>query len=146
MDDAWKPKNDPAVSIYLVLDDPEAELAFVTSVLDAKVGLRLDRPDGGLAHAEFIVQGVKLMMSQASDRHRPAPAMLVVYVPDTDATYAAALAVGATSEQPPTDTFYGCRVATVRTANGVQWALHTLTEPLTDGQLKERMHGAAGPS
>ena len=146
MDDAWKPKNDPAVSVYLVLDDPEAELAFVTKVLDAQLGLRLDRPGGGLAHVEFTIQGVKLMMSQASNRHRPAPAMLVVYVPDTDATHAAALAAGASSVQPPTDTFYGCRVATVRTANGVQWALHTLNEPLTDELLKQRMHDAARPS
>jgi PhnB protein len=42
-------------------------------------------------------------------------------VPDVDATYARALAAGATSERAPADMAYGHRTAGVIDANGITW-------------------------
>lgn len=51
--------------------------------------------------------------------------MVYVYVPDVDATYAKALAAGATSVQPPADQFYGDRSGGVKDAWGNQWWVAT---------------------
>jgi uncharacterized glyoxalase superfamily protein PhnB len=46
-------------------------------------------------------------------------------VPDTDATYAQALAAGATGVTPPADAPYGDRAATVKDPFGNTWFLAT---------------------
>ena len=46
-------------------------------------------------------------MGRAQDEIPVLPCMLYIYVPDTDATHARAVAAGAVSQQEPTDMFLG---------------------------------------
>ncbi len=64
--------------------------------------------------------------------------MLYIYVPDTDAAYARALAAGATSLQEPADMFYGDRNASVKDPTGNLWTIATRQENLTPEELAER--------
>ena len=64
--------------------------------------------------------------------------MLYLYVPNTDATYARALAAGATSVQEPADMFYGDRSAGVKDPAGNTWMIATRQENLTPEELVER--------
>lgn len=139
MSDDWKPDDCTAVTPYLVVPDALAEIAFIKDVFDAEQTLKLDMPDGSVAHAEVKISGATVMIGQAGGPHKPLSAMIVVYVPDADATVKRAVAAGATIVQELTDTFYGARVGTVKDANGINWSIHTQKEHLTEAQLKARM-------
>jgi PhnB protein len=61
------------------------------------------------------------MVGQAAAEWAPRAAALYLWVADVDATYARALAAGATSESEPEDKPYGHRNAGVLDHNGITW-------------------------
>jgi len=61
------------------------------------------------------------MLGQANAQWKALSAALYVWVDDVDATYAKALAAGATSQGPPEDKPYGHRNAGVVDQNGITW-------------------------
>lgn len=72
-------------------------------------------------HAEIVVGDSLLMLGQANDIWKTLSGALYVWVADVDASYAAALEAGATSQMPPEDKPYGHRNAGVVDANGITW-------------------------
>ena len=66
------------------------------------------------------------------------PGMLYLYVDDVDLTYQRALDAGATSQQPPTDQFYGDRSAGVKDPCGNLWWIATHIEDVPPDELKHR--------
>lgn len=106
--------------------------------------MRLDMPDGSLAHAELRISDGAIMIGQAGGEWKSLTAMVCVYVPDVDATVAKALKAGGTEIKPVTDEFYGDRVGMVKDTNGISWSIHTHKETLTEDQIKERMIKAYG--
>ncbi len=74
------------------------------------------------------------------------PAMIYVYVDDTDATYKKALAAGGTSLEEPNDAFYGDRRAGVSDSQGNQWFIATHQEDPTPEQMQERMAAMQQPA
>ena len=79
-----------------------------------------------------------VMLAEATEQHQLLPAMLYLYVPDTDAVYKKAMAAGATSIMEPADQFYGDRNAGVKDATGTQWWIGTHTEDVSEEELKKR--------
>ena len=69
----------------------------------------MDAPDGSVGHAELAIGDSVVMVAAASERWPATPGNIHLYVDDRDATYAKALAAGATSIQEPSDQFYGDR-------------------------------------
>jgi len=109
------------VTPYLVVPDADAELAFLKAALGGtEVECHRD-PDGKVMHAEIVIGDSLVMLGQAGGQWSPRPAALYLWVTDVDATYARALAVGATSESKPEDKPYGHRNAGVVDQNGVTW-------------------------
>jgi uncharacterized glyoxalase superfamily protein PhnB len=64
------------------------------------------------------------MVSDAGVRP-PTPAFLYIYVPDTEAVYARAIAAGARALEPPADMPYGDRRAMVEDRWGNTWQIAT---------------------
>lgn len=64
--------------------------------------------------------------------------MLHVYVPDSDATYARAMAAGATSLREPQNEFYGDRMSGVQDALGNQWYFATHVEDVSEAEMARR--------
>jgi len=104
---------------YLVVADADAEIAFLKAAFGAAERSVDRRPDGAVMHAELHVGDSLVMLGQANDQ--ALGAALYLWVPDVDATYARALAAGATSQMPPEDKPYGHRNAGVVDANGITW-------------------------
>jgi uncharacterized glyoxalase superfamily protein PhnB len=100
-----------SVTPRIVTGDVEACVAFLRRVFDAKGEHHADRP------AEMQIGDSLVMVSGAGERD-VFPAFLYVYVDDADATYARAIAAGATSVEAPTDLPYGDRRGMVRDAFG----------------------------
>lgn len=88
--------------------------------------------DGRVGHAELEVDGALVMLSDAYADLVEAPAVgrlptyaLNLYLPDVDATTAAAERGGAVVERAPADAFHGARSATILDPFGIRWMLAT---------------------
>ena len=97
------------VTPYLLVDDVDKEIKFLTEAFGASVNHHMKGPDGAGQHAEVKIEGSPVMMGKAREECKAMPCMIYLYVPDADATYNQALQTGATSLQEPQDMFYGDR-------------------------------------
>jgi len=109
------------VTPYLVVPDADAELRFLTTAFGATEKSCQRRDDGTVMHAELNVGDSLVMIGQAIGVWKALPAALYLWVPEVDATYARALAAGATSQSAPEDKPYGHRNAGVVDSNGITW-------------------------
>ena len=132
------PQGYGTVTPFLCVAEAAKLIDFLKQAFAAEVVFRMDRPDGAVAHAEVKIGDSKVMIGT------PAPgqetqAMLHLYVPDTDAVYASAMAAGATSLREPADQFYGDRSGGVRDLSGNQWWIATHIEDVTPQEMERRM-------
>jgi uncharacterized glyoxalase superfamily protein PhnB len=91
----------------MFVSDPQRAVEFLRAVFDAVGEVRPDRP------AEIRI-GDSLVMVGSPLARGVFPAFLYIYVDDADQVYQRAVAAGATTTEPPTDTPYGDRRAMVR--------------------------------
>jgi PhnB protein len=70
-------------------------------------------------------------MGEAHEVYGPMASMFYLYVPDCDALYRRALALGATSISEPKDQPYGDRSGGVKDAFGNQWYIATHIKDVT---------------
>jgi PhnB protein len=95
----YKPQGYTSVAPYLIVDGARATIDFLVRVrvlvLDAQP-LRQHARDGGkLAHGEVRIGDTVVMLSDWVDGWPAVRSHVHVYVPDVDATYARAIAIGA---------------------------------------------------
>lgn len=133
------PEGYSSVTPYLVVPGVDGVLSFVQTVFDAEItGEPIRRPDGSVMHAEVRIGDARVMMGEPTGDMPPLPAMLYVYVEDTDATYARALAAGGESVMEPADQFYGDRNAGVRGPGGTMWWMGTHVEDVSEEEIRRR--------
>ena len=135
---SYKPAEAQNVIPYLVVPDAEKELALVKEVFGAKEMHVSRDPGGRIAHAQVTIGDSVVMMAQANEQWPSLPAAIYIYVPDVDAAYQRALAVGAASVMQPSDQFYGDRNGGVKDSNGVQWWMATHIEDVSSEELERR--------
>ena len=97
----WKPANDPSLSPYLICQDPDQVIAFLTSVFDAALVRRFDRPDGSLMHGEIRIDDSIVMLGGGATEHKSSEVHLHLYLADAQAVFDRAIALGAEAVQPP---------------------------------------------
>jgi uncharacterized glyoxalase superfamily protein PhnB len=127
------------VTPYLVVAEGEGMVTFLQAAFGAEVLSRAIRPDGSIANAEIRIGDSMLMLAQAKEPWKPMPSSFYLYVPDTDATYQAALAAGAASTLEPADQFYGDRNAGVQDIWGNNWWIATHIEDVDEAEVQRRM-------
>jgi uncharacterized glyoxalase superfamily protein PhnB len=110
------------LSPYLVVEDAESLLSFVTTVFGTEVRRRMTGEAGGL-HAEVEIGDSLLMVGEGGGN--PYPAMLHLYVEDADVVYERALSEGAISAAEPHDTSFGDHRAAFNDRWGNQWWVAT---------------------
>ena len=126
------------VTPYLVVENAEKLLEFLTNAFDAKVTTCTRHSDGSVGHAEVKIGDSMIMIGQASPQSQPMPSMLYLYVPDTDAVYAQAVKAGGVSIMEPANQFYGDRNAGVKDHFGNQWWIATHVEDVSPEELEQR--------
>lgn len=113
------------VTPYLVVVDVEGLLAFVEEAFGARETFRTTGEAGG-AHVEVRLGDSMLMIGGgARSAGHERTAMLFLYLPDVDATYARALRAGASSLEEPALRAEGDRRGGVRDPFGNDWYLAT---------------------
>ena len=132
------PEGYHTLTPYLIVDDVDGLIDFLKAAFDATEKERMPGKDGRTGHADVLIGDSHVMMGRAQPEWPAQPCMIYVYVPDTDAAYARALAAGGTSVQEPADMFYGDRNAGVKDPTGNSWWIATHREDLTPEELARR--------
>ncbi len=144
---AFQPPGYQSVTPYLALRDTKSAIDFYKRAFGAELVLKLDMPDGAIAHAEIRIGDSIVMMSEENEQwgsRSPqtlggSPVFLMIYVPDADAAFAKAIAAGCTQVKLVEDQFYGDRSGAVKDPYGYQWTLATHIEDVSQEEVERRM-------
>lgn len=133
----------PATQIltpYISVHDGAAALDWYRDAMGATETVRYVGDDGRLGHAEFVVAGARVMLSDAypeigvvaATSYEGSSCALHLEVADCDAMHERAVELGAASSMAPTDQPHGARTATIVDPYGHRWMLsQQLTSPST---------------
>ena len=99
---AYKPGGYTSVAPYLTVNGAQKTVDFLVRVFSAQRLRTIPGDAGQLAHAEVRIGDTVVMLTDATAGWPAVAAHVHVYVPDVDATYALAIAAGATAVKPPT--------------------------------------------
>ena len=147
------PGSYPRLSPYLAVDGAIEAMQFYCDVLGfERRGDVMTSPDGRVGHAELGLGGSLLMIadewpeagSVGPGKVGGSPVMLSIYVPDVDATFAAAIAAGATPVREPADQFYGDRMSAIVDPWGHRWSIATHVEDVDPEELARRAAASMG--
>jgi PhnB protein len=108
------------VTPYLHPVNAPAYIEFLKQAFGAVEDARHLSPEGRVMHAQVRLGNAVLELGEP-DPAVPMPTTFYLYVDDADALYQRAVAAGATSLTPPTDQWYGDRVASVQDSTGTLW-------------------------
>lgn len=138
------PEGFHTVTPYLVVEGAEKTIEFLQHAFSAELqGEAMKRPDGKVMHATMKIGDSMVMLADACEQAKAAPAMLYLYMPNVDAAYQLALKAGGTSIMEPTGQFYGDRSGGVKDPAGNQWFVATHVEDVTPDEIKRRAAEAA---
>jgi PhnB protein len=113
-------------------------------VFGAEERVRMDYPDGKIAHCELRFGDSNVMMGEATGEVPVHNMRLMIYVLDCDAIFQRAVSAGFTSKEPPKNQFYGDRNARVVDPYGNEWTIATHVEDVPPEEMKRRMAKAMG--
>ena len=130
----------------LTVRDGAKAIEFYKRAFGAQQVFRMDRPDGGLMHAELQIGNSRIMLGeeypqmgcQSPESLKGTPVSFYLYVADADAAFAQAIAAGAKAVKPVSDMFWGDRQGEVSDPFGHRWSVATHKEDLTPEQIEQR--------
>jgi len=145
--DPLNKKQYGAVTAMLTVSDVAAAASFYQKAFGfTKRGI-MNGPDGKPVHAELTLRGAILMLGpenpamgkRTAKSVGASPAGLFVYVENADKIVAKALTLGATSQGPVMDMFWGDRCGVVADPDGYTWMVGTHKAEPTAKEMKEKM-------
>lgn len=131
---------------YLCVDNAVEAIAFYEKAFGATEKLRLVEPGGRIGHAELDFDGATLMLAdefpEIGVKSPPSiggsPVTIYLHVDDADAVVDCAVKAGATIEMPPTDMFYGERMAILHDPFGHRWNIGHTIEDVSPDEMQRR--------
>jgi PhnB protein len=116
------PINHQAIMPYLILNGASEFIDFTQKVFDSeKSSTNVLRQDGTIMHAEIIINGSTIMVTDETKDWAKHNANLFVYVPNVDETYQKALENGATNLMGLSDQDYGRTCGVTDPFGNVWW-------------------------
>ena len=140
------PDGYPSVIPYMCVDNAAAAIDFVVEVFGATERMRMAMPDGNIGHAEVAIgDGLIMLSDEYPEMDVVGPktfggtaVTVMVYVEDADATFAKAVAAGATAERPVETHFYGDRSGMFVDPFGHRWNVSTNVEDVSPDEMARR--------
>ena len=141
-----KPDGYHTATPYLVVKGAVDALEFYKNAFGATEVLRLEAPDGSIAHAEFKIGDSIIMLGEemkemsflAPQAAGSSPVSIMLYVNDVDSAFAQAVTAGGVEERPVVDQFYGDRSGSLCDPFGHRWTIATHTEDLSEDEVRQR--------
>ena len=134
------------VFAYLRLRDAGRAIAYYRDAFGATEKFRLTEPGGRIGHAELLLGGTTIMVSDEYPEMNivgpqtlgGASSSIHLHVDDCDAMIAKAVELGGTLLRPAADHFYGERSGTVRDPFGHEWNIGHAIEEVTPAEMQRR--------
>ena len=101
MSTTFKPSGYNSASPYFIVPHAQRFMELLKALFNAQELRRYDMPGGTIMHAELMLDDSVIMLGEASEKFPAVPIVMHVYVPDVDAAYAKALALGCEAVEPP---------------------------------------------
>ena len=135
-----------SVTPYLIVKDAAQAIDFYKDAFNATELERIDRPDGGVMHAEIkIGDSCVMICSENPEMHARSPSSLggspvslYLHVEDVDEMFEQAVDAGAIVMRPVDNQFYGDRCGSVTDPFGHVWHLATHQEDVEHDELQRR--------
>ena len=133
------PEHAHSLTPHLVVAGAADAIEFYKRAFGAIELNRMPGPDGKLMNAGLMIGNSFLMLVDEAPEWgmlgplslKGSPVTIHLYVPDVDATFAQAVASGATVTMPVADQFWGDRYGVLRDPFGHSWSVAThLREPI----------------
>jgi len=140
------PKGMHTATPYLTIRGADKALEFYKKAFGAKERSRMLGPGGAIMHAEITIGDSFIMMGEEMPEMGAISPLalggsgsgIMLYVKNVDAMYAAAVAAGATADQPPADQFWGDRYSKLTDPFGHKWSIATHIEDLSVKEMQRR--------
>ena len=140
------PDGYTAVTPYLTIKGAAEAIDFYKRAFCAEEVMRMNLPDGKVAHAEIRINGSVIMLhDEAPAWNALSPqtigdsgASIMLYVDDVDTVFKRALDAGATSIMPVADQFYGDRLGALKDPFGHKWSVATHVEDVAMDEIRRR--------
>jgi PhnB protein len=142
-----KPITTLSVSPYITVQNAASAIEFYTAAFGAKEVFRLvDPADGRIGHAEIVIAGMTMMLSDeypdfgalSPETIGGSPVKFQIYVGDVDAAFEAALALGASELRPVKDQFFGDRSGMLVDPFGHNWTLASKKNEVSPDEMQKR--------
>jgi PhnB protein len=141
------PKGYQTVTPYLIVKDAARAIEFYKQALGAVELVRMEVPNGTVAHAELQIGDSRIMLGEEAPQmgYRSAttigatPVSLYVYLPNCDGAIQQAVSAGAELKRPIENQFYGDRSGTIHDPFGHVWTLATHIEDVSQDEMEKRM-------
>lgn len=135
------------LSAYLIVRGAARAIEFYKKAFGATELMRLNLPDGKIAHGEFKIGDSIFMISDENPDWGStspevlggSPVTLHLYVPDVDTTFANAIQAGAIEKMPLENQFWGDRTCQIVDPFGHYWHIATHIEDVDPSELPSRM-------
>ncbi|HET9704534.1 MAG TPA: VOC family protein [Vicinamibacterales bacterium] len=132
---------------YLVCKGAAKAIEFYTKAFGAVETVRMPGPNGQVMHAEVKIGNSMLMLSDENkERGALSPETIggtcvsvMLYTDDVDTVFNRAVTLGAKTEMPPADMFWGDRMGNLVDPFGHKWAIATHKEDVTPDEMQKRM-------
>ena len=139
-----QPPGYHSVTPYLAVRGAAQAIDFYARAFGATELMRL--PMGGLiGHAEIRIGDSVVMLADEMEGHAGpqtlggTPVSLMIYTDDADATFARAVAAGATVKRPVENQFYGDRSGVLVDPYGHVWSIATHVEDVPPEEIARRL-------
>ncbi len=131
---------------YLCVENAVEAIEFYEKAFGATEKFRLVEPGGRIGHAELDFDGATLMLAdefpEIGVKSPPSiggsPVTIYLQVDDADAVVGRVAQAGATIEMPPTDMFYGERMAVLQDPFGHRWNIGHTIEDVSPDEMQRR--------
>ena len=130
---AFRRDNFPNIAPYFLVKNASQFIDFLVAAFAGTELIRVPRPGGSIMHAAVAIGDSVIELADAGEEYPQRSMTTHLYVPDADATYAAALEAGASPVHAPTDDHpSGDRWGEAKDAFGNTWYIATPREWVLD--------------
>lgn len=139
-----------SVTPYLTVDDAAAAIDYYKRAFGASERMRMEAPNGKVAHAELEIGDSLVMLSDPFPQSTSVPpkelggtsAGVFLYVEDVDAVVNRAVDAGGTLTMEVVDQFWGDRFGAVTDPFGHSWSIATHVEDVPPEEMEKRSRAA----
>jgi PhnB protein len=135
---------------HVVCKDAVQAIDFYERAFGAQEVFRLTAPDGALVHASLRIGNSMLMLADecppmgafSPRKLGGSPVTIHLSVADVDASYARAVAAGATARMAVTEMFWGARYGVLEDPFGHSWSIATQVRNLSQEEIQAGLAAA----